>query len=81
MEHESYKTPNKVFTSPRIRSLQALTPVSLQKKNRHKYHLIPVIHASSSSSSPSSCGSRFPKIVNPFEQHLADRLHLPVICR
>ncbi|XP_063709555.1 protein aurora borealis [Culicoides brevitarsis] len=76
MEHESYKTPIKVFTSPRIRTLQQTS--SLQKKNRHKYHLIPIIHTSSANSP--SCGSRFPKIVNPFEQHLADRLHLPVIC-
>uniref|UniRef100_A0A336KAC7 Protein aurora borealis n=1 Tax=Culicoides sonorensis TaxID=179676 RepID=A0A336KAC7_CULSO len=81
MEHEIYKTPNKVFSSPRIRVLHqqqqsGLTPGSLQKKNRHKFHLIPVINTSSSSP---SC-TRFPKIVNPFEQHLADRLHLPVIC-
>lgn len=84
MEPESFKTPNKLFMSPRLRALtqnnqlgQVATPPTVgrkQQQTQHKFHLIPIINASSPA-------TRFPNIINPFEQHLADRLHLPAICR
>lgn len=76
MEQESFRTPNKMFTSPKFRLLNQATggtPSSIHKKNREKFHIIPIVN--------SSPHSRFPNIINPFEQHLAERLHLPVICR
>lgn len=61
-----------MFSRPDDQTAAVATPPRASRKLATKIHLIPVMD--------SSPATRFPHIVNPFEQHLAERLHLPVIC-
>ncbi|XP_055626051.1 protein aurora borealis [Toxorhynchites rutilus septentrionalis] len=86
MEQEAFLTPRKIFqnafnaarkstagaNSP---SMMVYTPTSLTRSasTSGRFNLMPVIHTP-----PSRLVNG--KVINPFEAHLADRLHLPVIC-
>ncbi|XP_053679238.1 protein aurora borealis [Anopheles nili] len=91
MESESFLTPRKLIVSALARtssrssmasspSLMAVqTPTSLSRNstscsntNGSRFNLLPVLHTP-----PSRMFKG--RIVNPFESHLADRLHLPMI--
>lgn len=88
MDSDQYRTPQKLFArrSPALKffntnsskgtpksrvSCTETTPSSFAKKKSGAFHIFPVLNTPP---------SRFPKVVNPFEAALADRLHLPLIC-
>ncbi|XP_055597415.1 protein aurora borealis [Uranotaenia lowii] len=85
MDQEAFLTPRKIFQnafnaarkstagsgSP---SVAAYTPTSqLSRSSTGRFQLLPVIQTP-----PSRLING--KVINPFEAHLTDRLHLPVIC-
>lgn len=86
MEQEAFLTPRKIFqnafnaarkstTGANSPSVKAYTPTSLSRTaaGTSRINLLPVIQTP-----PSRMVKG--KVINPFEAHLTDRLHLPVIC-
>lgn len=86
MEQETFLTPRKIFqnafnaarkstTSANSPSIRAYTPTSLSRTaaGTSRISLLPGIQTP-----PSRLIKG--KVINPFESHLTDRLHLPVIC-
>lgn len=87
MDQEAFLTPRKIFqnafnaarkstagaSSP---SVAAYTPTSLSRSaaGNSRFNLLPVLQT------PPSRFVHNGKVINPFEAHLAERLHLPVIC-
>lgn len=69
-KHQSPTTAQQILI--RTEHTKTLTPSSVKRKNG-PFHIFNTIC--------NTPPSRFPRIVNPFEAALADRLHLPLICR
>lgn len=86
MDQEAFLTPRKIFqnafnaarrstASAHSPSVKAYTPTSLSRTaaGTSRINLLPAIQTP-----PSRMVKG--KVINPFEAHLTDRLHLPVIC-
>lgn len=86
MDQEAFLTPRKIFqnafnaarkstTGASSPSVKAYTPTSLSRTaaGASRINLLPVIQTP-----PSRMVKG--KVINPFEAHLTERLHLPVIC-
>lgn len=82
MEPRAFQTPQKAMKfvasamqigTPQNKTREPFeTPKSIAFHSSGNFSLLPVVNTPP---------SRFPKVVNPFELGLADRLHLPLICR
>ncbi|XP_053685616.1 protein aurora borealis [Sabethes cyaneus] len=84
MDEEKFLTPRKIFqnafnvarkSTTGSPSVAVYTPTSLSRSaaNSSRFNLLPVIQTP-----PSRLVNG--KVINPFEAHLTDRLHLPLIC-
>lgn len=65
-------SPTQLLLHSQSEHRKFLTPTSMERKTG-PLHLF--------NSICNTPPSRFPKIINPFEAKLAERLHLPLICR
>lgn len=80
---DMFSTPNKKFP----KNLSPTQQIILQSQFEHKKVITPTsikrrtgpLHLFNTICNTPP--SRFPRIINPFEAALADRLHLPLICR
>jgi len=83
MDHDAFRTPNKIYTNispslgllgnhatPNYKLKNNFTPNSRNRTNT--FSIFPIVNTTP---------SRFPKVINPFEAALTERLHLPLICR
>lgn len=65
-------TPNSRTGNPIFTRRSLLTPSKIFNKKSGTFNLLPVINTPPS--------RRFPRVINPFDAALTDRLHLPLIC-